>query len=110
MYVMLTHVEKAFRNFKTNLKLRPNFHQIEKRVDGHVFTTSLAYHLLHSIEYTLRENNCSRSWATIKQFVSNHTYSTIILPTTSGTVIHNRKPGRPEAVHNELYNRLKITV
>ena len=76
MYVMLTHVEKAFRNFMTDLKLRPNFHQIEKRVDGHVFTTSLAYHLLHSIEYTLRENNCSSSWATIKRIVVFYHYST----------------------------------
>ncbi|MCD6336343.1 MAG: hypothetical protein J7M27_13640 [Candidatus Latescibacteria bacterium] len=30
----------------------------------------------------------STSWATIKRVVSNHTYSSIILPTTSGTVIH----------------------
>lgn len=110
MYVMLTRVEGAFRNLKTDLKLQPNFHQKEIRVDGHVFITILAYHLLHSIEHTLRENDCSRSWAAIKRVVSSHTYSTIILPTTSGTVIHLRKSGRPEAIHQDIYRKLNIKV
>ena len=108
MYVMLTRVEGAFRNLKTDLKLQPNFHQKEIRVDGHVNITILAYHLLHSIEHTLRENGCLSSWATIKRIASSHTYSTIILPTTSGTVIHLRKSGRPEATHEEIYRKLNV--
>ncbi len=31
-YVMLIRVEKAFRNFKTGPGLRPNYHQLERRV------------------------------------------------------------------------------
>ena len=110
MYVMLTRVEAAFSNLKTDLKLRPNFHQIEKRVEGHVFITILAYHHLHSIERTLRDNDCTSSWATIKRVVSSHTYSTIILPTTDGTVIHLRKAGEPEPVHEDIYKILQIDV
>jgi transposase len=110
MYVMLTRVEAAFRNLKTDLKLRPNFHQKKERVDGHVFITILAYHLLHSIECTLRANSCTSSWATVKRLVSTHTYSTIILPTTSGKVIHLRKPGQPEPIHQEIYKFLKVDV
>lgn len=110
MYVMLTRVEAAFRKLKTDLKLRPNFHQLEIRVEGHVFITILGYHHLHSIERTLRENDCTSSWATIKRVVSSHTYSTIILPTTSGTVIHLRKAGQPEPVHEEIYKILQIEV
>lgn len=110
MYVMLTRVEAAFRNLKTDLKLRPNFHQKEKRVDGHVFITILAYHLLHSIEQVLRQNNVTSSWATVKRIVSTHTFSTIILPTTSGKVIHLRKPGRPEPIHEKIYKILKVNV
>ena len=55
MYMMLTHVENAFRNLKSNLGLRPNRHHKEQRVDGHIFITILAYHLLHAIEFTLRK-------------------------------------------------------
>lgn len=108
MYVMLTRVEAAFRNLKTDLKLRPNFHQKKYRVEGHVFITILAYHLLHSIEHKLRENDCTLSWATVKRVVSSHNYSTMILPTIHGTVIQLRKPGIPEPAHQEIYNKLQI--
>lgn len=108
LYVMLTRVENAFKDLKSYLGLRPNFHQIEKRVDGHIFITILAYHLLHSIEYTLRQRGDHTRWTTIKRLVSTHNYSTIQLPTTNGTVINVRKPGIPEGVHIEVYKKLEI--
>jgi len=108
MYMMLTGVEEAFKNLKSHLGLRPNYHQIESRVDGHVFLSILAYHLLHAIEYTLRQNgDCSR-WSTIKRIVSTHNYSTIQLPTVNGTVINMRKPGIAEGTHLEIYKKLGI--
>jgi len=110
MYVMLTRVENAFRKLKKELKIRPNYHQKEIRVDGHVNITILAYHLLHSIEYTLREHNCRSSWDTIKRVVSSHTYSTIVLPTPNGTVIHLRKAGILEPIHEKIYEMLKVNV
>lgn len=107
-YVMLTRVEKAFRNLKTDLALRPNYHHKENRVDGHVFISILAYHLLHAIEYTLRQKDMNVWWSSIKRVMSSHTYSTIIMPTVSGTVIHVRKPGIPEEIHKEIYEKLNI--
>ena len=108
MYVMLTRIENNFRDLKSYLGLRPNYHQIEKRVNGHIFISILAYHLLHSIEFTLRQaGDCSR-WVTIKRLVSTHNYSTIQLPTTNGTVINVRKPGMPEGVQIEIYRKLGV--
>jgi len=108
LYIMMTRVENAFRNLKSHLGLRPNFHQKEKRVDGHIFISILAYHLLRSIEYTLRMNGNRSRWATIKRLVSSHSYASIQLPVTNGTVINVRKPGMPEGIHIEIYNNLKI--
>jgi transposase len=108
LYVMLTRIENAFRDLKSYLGLRPNYHQKEQRVDGHIFISILAYHLLHSIEYTLRHKGNHSRWATIRRLVSTHNYSTIQLPTTKGTVINVRKPGIPEAVHIDVYNKLGI--
>lgn len=108
MYVMLTRIENAFRDLKSYLGLRPNYHQIEKRVDGHIFISILAYHLLHSIEFTLRQAaDCSR-WVTIKRLISTHDYSTIQLPTTNGTVINVRKAGMPEGVQIKIYRKLGV--
>ena len=107
-YVMLTKVEKAFRNLKTDLALRPNPHHLSDRVDGHVFISILAYHLLHAIEYCLRQKGEHLSWATVKRIVSSHIYSTTILPTKGGQVIHLRKPGLPESVHEFIYKKLNV--
>ena len=41
LYMMLTRVENAFRDLKSHLGLRPNFHQIEDRMDGHIFISTL---------------------------------------------------------------------
>jgi len=108
LYVMLTGIESAFKNLKSYLGLRPNHHQKEKRVEGHIFISILAYHLLHSIEYTLRQSGDHSRWATIKRLVSTHNYSTIQLPTTQGTVINVRTAGVPEAVHIDIYNKLGV--
>lgn len=108
LYMMLTRVENAFRDLKSYLGLRPNFHQKENRVDGHIFISILAYHLLHSIEYTLRQKGDHSRWSTIKRLVSSYNYSTIQLPTVKGPIINVRKPGIPEGVHIDIYRKLKV--
>jgi transposase len=107
-YVMLTGVENAFRNLKSNLGLRPNRHHREDRVDGHIFITILAYHLLHAIEFTLSRKADHTYWPTIKRVLINHTYSTIVLPTVEGPVINLRKAGVPEDIHQKIYGKLGV--
>jgi len=108
LYMTLTRMEQAFRNLKTHLGLRPVYHQKEMRVDGHIFISIQAYHLLHAIEYSLRQHGCRSRWATIKRIVSTHRYSTIQLPTVAGPVLNIRKPGIPEGIHQEIYHKLGI--
>jgi hypothetical protein len=108
LYMTLTRMEQAFRDLKTHLGLRPVYHQKEMRVDGHIFLSILAYHLLHAIEYTLQHHGDHSRWATIKRLVSTHRYSTIQLPTVAGPVLNLRKPGIPEGIHREIYNTLGV--
>lgn len=108
IYMMLTRLENAFRDLKSHLGLRPVFHHLEKRVDGHVCISILTYHLLHSIEYKLRNCGIKSRWATIKRIMRTHTYTTIQLPTINGSVINVRKPGKPEGVHEEIYKKLEV--
>ena len=104
---MLTRVEKAFRDLKTHLGLRPNYHQLEDRVDGHIFISILAYHLMHTIEYVLRQQGTS-SWAKIKRLVCTYTYATIQLPIAGKSTINLRKPGLVEGIHEIIYRRLRV--
>ena len=42
-YLLLTAVEEAFKNLKGDLAIRPVFHQLEARIEAHVFVAFLAY-------------------------------------------------------------------
>jgi transposase len=42
-YIQLTEVEAAFKNLKDDLNLRPIHHQLEHRIEAHIFVAFLAY-------------------------------------------------------------------
>lgn len=107
-YTLLTQVESAFRCLKTPLAERPIFHQLERRVDTHIFLALLAYHLVTAIETTLRRKGCHTSWATLRQTLSAHQIATIVLPTTSGATLRMRRCSTPEPEHREIYRLLDV--
>jgi len=108
IYMTLTRVEAAFRAMKSPLAERPIFHQIERRVETHIFLCVLAYHLLVAIEKTLLDRGIHTSWWTIRQILKTHQICTIVLPTDRGKVLNIRKASKPEPEHIELYNLLGI--
>ena len=110
LYMTLTRAEDGFQALKSDLGLRPNFHQITSRVDGHIFITVLAYHLLQFILYTLTETGDNRSWFTIKKILQTHCYTTMILPTKTGKTYRLRKVGVAEQCQREIYEKFNINI
>ena len=108
LYMGLTKAEEGFRALKSSLGLRPNYHQIEDRVEGHVFLTVLAYHLLRWVLHTLEEARENRSWETLRTILQTHCYTTILLPTRSGQTYRIRKAGQPEECQKAIYRALGI--
>jgi len=110
LYIGLTYAEDGFRELKTNLGLRPNHHRTEWRVDGHIFISILAYHLLRHILHTLRLIGDNRSWTTIRQVLETHCYTTIMIPTVSGQLYRLRKPGKPEECQQHIYDQFGLSI
>jgi len=54
LYIQLTQIEEAFKNLKGDLAVRPIHHQLEKRVDAHIFVAFLAYCLHVTLRHRLR--------------------------------------------------------
>jgi transposase len=106
--MQLTRVESAFQDLKSELGLRPVYHQTSNRTESHLFIGVLAYHLLNSIEFSLKANGDTREWKTIKEILSTHERSTIILKGSEKKVYNIRTSGTPEPSHNEVYRTLKI--
>jgi hypothetical protein len=108
IYIMLTQLEDSFRTLKTDLLLRPVFHQKENRSDAHIFITLLAYHLLHSIRSCLKDNNIHLSWRHIRDRMSTHCRLTNRLKTKNRDMIFIRKCSEPEDFHKMIYNALHL--
>jgi len=108
LYMTLTHVESAFRAMKSELGMRPVYHQNESRSGAHLFVTVLSYHLLAVIERLLMQKGDHRQWSTIREVLSTHTRNTVIMTDRDGNTDHVRVSGVPESMHQEIYDMLDI--
>jgi transposase len=108
IYTMLTDIEDAFRCMKSELGLRPNYHQIERRCDGHIFITLVAYHVMQTIRTRLREKGMRFCWETVRTRLSSHMRVSTILKREDGRAIHIRKSTRAELEQKEIYTALGL--
>lgn len=109
LFAMLTDIEDAFRSMKSELGLRPVYHQKEHRADGHLFITVLAYHIMQAIRVALRNHQISESWSTIRRTLSSHVRLTTTMKRDDGAVIHIRKSSIPEPSHTRIYDALRLS-
>jgi transposase len=108
LYMTLLQAEAGFCQLKGTLGLRPNFHQLEDRVDGHIFISVLAYHLLRWVGKRLEDHNDTREWQTIRRLLGTHSIVTTRLPLADGRTINIRKPSQPDDEQKRVYRMLGI--
>jgi transposase len=108
IFSMLTDIEDAFRSMKSELGLCPVHHQQERRVDGHLFITVLAYHVLHTIRFKLGTRGMTQSWSTIRKGLSTHMRITTTMKKDDGKMIRIRKSSRPVPFHVQIYDALNL--
>ena len=54
-YLQLVEVEAAFKNLKSELAIRPIFHQREDRIEAHIFVCFLAYCVQVTLSHQLKQ-------------------------------------------------------
>jgi transposase len=109
MFTMLLDLEDAFRSMKSELGLRPVYHQSEYRCDGHLFITVLAYHVLHSIRLNLKKHGITHSWSTIRSRLATHYRVTTSMKRSDGKMLYVRKTAKPEECHTLIYDALGLS-
>ena len=107
-YTMLTEIEAAFRSLKSELGMRPVYHQLEHRIDGHIFITLLAYHVLHTIRYVLKQHGINNSWDGIRNIMAMQFRTTTTMDLEKGGVVKVRKTSRATAEQAHIYRILGI--
>ena len=106
---MLTNLESVFRSLKTDLGLRPVYHQIERRVEGHLFISVLAYYVVHTLRMKLKAKGIVDCWETIRSALSSQVRITATLQRRDGRTVHIRKASRPEPHQQKICAALELS-
>ncbi len=107
-YRMLNDIEDAFRALKTDLGLRPIYHQKTDRISGHIFISVLAYHMLHSIRYQLMKQGINDCWQTIMFKLNTYFRITNSLQRKNDKPIHIRKSMKANPEQLAIYKACGI--
>ena len=60
-YNHLWHIEKAFRISKTDLRIRPIFHRLKRRIEAHICIAFCAYKVYKELERQLKKKKANLS-------------------------------------------------
>jgi transposase len=102
IYNTIREVESTFRCLKTDLQIRPVHHQKDDRIKSHIYLTILAYQLVNTIRFMLKQHRITSDWKNIVRILKTHTIQTVVLPTDK-KVIHMRMPSKPIQQVQQIY-------
>lgn len=109
LYNVLRGVEDAFRFMKSSLGLRPVYHQKEHRVDGHLWITVLAYHLIQNCLYQLGMQGINYNWKTIRAIMSVRIRVTTRAKTQDDKTLYHRSTTKAEGKQIDIYKALGLS-
>ena len=109
-YIQLTEAEAAFRIQKSDLQLRPIWHQKEERVRAHILVCFLSYVIWKTLGKMCQAAGLGDCPRTIFDELSQLRTVDVVLPTRQGVEIRKRCVERPDPQQAILLQRLKVQV
>jgi transposase len=107
-YIQLTEAENAFRIHKSDLQLRPVWHQKEHRVQAHILVCFLAYVLWKTLAQLCCHAGLGDDPRTVLSQLRQIQLVEVVLPTRAGVEIRKRCISRPTEHQAILLQRLGL--
>jgi transposase len=107
-YIQLTEAEAAFRVHKSDLGLRPIWHQKQDRVLAHILVCFLAYVLWKTLAQRCRRAGLGHEPRRVLEELSKVHLVDVVLPTRQGTEIRRRCVTQPSDHQAILLSRLRL--
>jgi hypothetical protein len=95
---------------KSELAIRPLFHQLEPRVKAHVLVAFLGYALWVTLKHLLHRRGTGLTPARALACLASLHSADIVLPTTDGREIRLRRVAKPTSEQQQLLNQLEIAI
>ncbi len=106
LYMLLTQIEEAFKNLKGDLSIRPIHHQLQRRIEAHIFVAFLAYCLHVTLRHRLRRHAPGLTPRAVIEKLSTIQMLDAYFPTTDGRWLIFARYTQPEKDHRMLINLL----
>ena len=78
LYWQLTEIEATFRSVKTELGMRPVFHQKDCRIKAHIWLSILAYYCVHTLRSQLKIHAHHESWSSLRKRIGHRVRLTTV--------------------------------
>lgn len=107
-YMLQTRVEQSFKELKSDLSIRPVHHQLEGRVDAHIFIAFLGYCLQTTLRQKLRTSAPGLTSQAVLEIFSKIQLLDVYIPTQDNRTLHLQRYTEPEQEHKILLEKLKL--
>ena len=109
-YIQLTEVEAAFKNLKDDLQLRPIHHQLEQRIEGHIFVAFMAYGLHVTLRARLKPLAAGLTPRAVLDKLAAIKMLDVHFPTTDGRTLILSRHTEPDTDQKILIRQLGLTL
>jgi transposase len=109
-YIQLTQIEAAFKALKSEMGLRPIYHQLEHRVEAHIFVAFLAYCLLVTLKNRLQALAPGLTPKAVLEKLAAIQMLDVCLPTTDGRYLIMPRYTQPEPDQAILLHKLQLSL
>ncbi len=107
-YLLLVEVEQAFKELKSDLAIRPVYHQTDARIEAHIFVAFMAYCLQVTLKQRLRSLAAGLTPRSMLEKMAAIQMVDVHLPTTDGRTVVLSRYSEPEADQSVLLQQLKM--
>jgi transposase len=109
-YIQLVEIEAAFKNLKDDLQLRPIYHQLQQRIEAHIFVAFMAYCLQVTLRARLRPVAGGLTPRAVLDKFAAIQMLDVKFPTTDGRTLILSRYTEPDTDQKLLLEQLKLTL
>ena len=109
-YIQLVEIEAAFKNLKDDLQLRPIYHQLQHRIEAHIFVAFISYCLHVTLKARLRPVAGGLTPRAVLDKFATMRMLDVKFPTTDGRTLILSRYTEPDTDHKLLLEQLKLAL
>lgn len=109
-YIQLTEIEQVFKELKSDLSIRPIYHQLDHRIEAHIFVAFQAYCLQVTLKQRLRALAPGLTPKAVLEKFSTLQMVDVHLPTTDGRYLVLPRYTQPNKDQQILLSQLKLSL